>query len=316
VLVFLDVSNIFQILSLILILLLYLSKTAAFGGRIEILQIVLLVTYVVTNFGARGKKIIFASLVILYFVLSLIEIVRANPLSLFDQGEFNFGNLFFNNNWRDLGYVSNTYSDVLQSSMRIIGLLQDHYIDFEFRISSFLSVLVSPIVPTSMMPEFYNLSTAYQNIAQSGGGGLISAFGYIWLGFFGPIIIGFAIGFVINSFYSNNSPVLNMYGLLLLVTFPRWFSYYPVPLIKLCLFGAIFIFAIKFFDKSFRCSGVICKRNCIDPVKSCSGVIFEGNTDEHTDGRRHQTLDGQAQSGAGHGDHSRQDHGSRGQPIL
>jgi hypothetical protein len=41
-------------------------------------------------------------------------------------------------------------------------------------------------------------------------------------------------------------------------------------------------------------------------VKSCSGVIFEGNTDEHTDGRRHQTLYSQAQSSLGHGNHPRQ----------
>lgn len=58
------------------------------------------------------------------------------------------------------------------------------------------------------------------------------------------------------------------------------------------------------------------KQVCIDPVKSCSGVIFERNTDEHPDGRRHQTLDGQAQSCLGHGNHSRQDHGGRGQSIL
>ena len=56
--------------------------------------------------------------------------------------------------------------------------------------------------------------------------------------------------------------------------------------------------------------------SCIDPVKNCSGVIFEGNTYEHTDGRRHQTLDGQAQSSLGHGDYSRQNHGSRGQSIF
>ena len=50
----------------------------------------------------------------------------------------------------------------------------------------------------------------------------------------------------------------------------------------------------------------------IDPVSFCSGVIFEENTDEHEDGRRRQTLDGQAQSGVGHGDHSRQDLDFRG----
>jgi hypothetical protein len=29
-------------------------------------------------------------------------------------------------------------------------------------------------------------------------------------------------------------------------------------------------------------------------VKNCSSFIFEGNTDENADGRRHQTLDSQA----------------------
>ena len=34
--------------------------------------------------------------------------------------------------------------------------------------------------------------------------------------------------------------------------------------------------------------------SCIDPLKSCTGVIVEGNDDEYPDGRRYQTLDGQA----------------------
>jgi hypothetical protein len=48
-------------------------------------------------------------------------------------------------------------------------------------------------------------------------------------------------------------------------------------------------------------------QTCIDPVKNCSGVIFEENTYEHTDGRRHQTLDGQAaQAQNGSGDQLRE----------
>ena len=46
---------------------------------------------------------------------------------------------------------------------------------------------------------------------------------------------------------------------------------------------------------------------CIDPVKSCSRHN-RGNDVEHEDGRRHQTLDGQAQECAGAGHHSGQDH--------
>jgi hypothetical protein len=32
---------------------------------------------------------------------------------------------------------------------------------------------------------------------------------------------------------------------------------------------------------------------CSGPLKTCTGVIFEGNTDKHPNGRRNQTLDGQ-----------------------
>jgi hypothetical protein len=55
---------------------------------------------------------------------------------------------------------------------------------------------------------------------------------------------------------------------------------------------------------------------CFEPVKNCSGVILERNTNELTDGRRHQTLDGQAPSSLGHGKHSRQNNGSSGQSIF
>ena len=61
---------------------------------------------------------------------------------------------------------------------------------------------------------------------------------------------------------------------------------------------------------------ILLETDCIDPVNFCSGVIFEENTDEHEDGRRRQTLDVQAQSGLGHGNHAGQDHRGRGQPVI
>ncbi len=51
---------------------------------------------------------------------------------------------------------------------------------------------------------------------------------------------------------------------------------------------------------------------CIDPLKSCSGHTIGEISHEYDDGRRHQEVDGQAQSGVGHGDHSRQDLDFRG----
>lgn len=51
---------------------------------------------------------------------------------------------------------------------------------------------------------------------------------------------------------------------------------------------------------------------CNDPLKSCSGHTIGEISHEYDDGRRHQEVDGQAQSGFGHGDHSRQDLDFRG----
>ncbi len=54
---------------------------------------------------------------------------------------------------------------------------------------------------------------------------------------------------------------------------------------------------------------------CIDPVKICS-CYREENSDEYDDGRQHQAVDGEAEDGAGHRDHSRQDDGGGSQPFL
>lgn len=53
-------------------------------------------------------------------------------------------------------------------------------------------------------------------------------------------------------------------------------------------------------DEKSRCAALLDAageqlraRLCIDPVNSCTGVMFEGNNDEHPNGRRYQALKGQ-----------------------
>ncbi|MFK7847220.1 MAG: hypothetical protein AB8G77_18135 [Rhodothermales bacterium] len=50
-------------------------------------------------------------------------------------------------------------------------------------------------------------------------------------------------------------------------------------------------------------------------MKICSRYREE-NSDEYDDGRQHQALDGEAEDGACHRDHSRQDDGAGSQPII
>ncbi len=65
------------------------------------------------------------------------------------------------------------------------------------------------------------------------------------------------------------------------------------------------------FQQFLHCFG----RLCNDPVKICS-CYREENSDEYDDGRQHQAVDGEAEDGAGHRDHSRQDDGGGSQSFL
>ncbi len=57
-------------------------------------------------------------------------------------------------------------------------------------------------------------------------------------------------------------------------------------------------------------------RGCNEPVNFCTGHTIGESNHEYDDGRRYQEMDGQAQSGVGDGNHSRQDHHSEARALY
>jgi hypothetical protein len=226
-----------------LFLFIFSLKTLLYGGRVEVLQILLLFFYISYVFKNRIKlKYVIAILIFGIYFSGLVSNIRANPLILLSDNFidlFNPTNIFFNKPENRI--LSSTEGDVIQSSARIVGLVQTNEISLVQRVISLFNYLLSPIIPSSFLAEPTNLATFKQEYFHSGGGGLISTFFYVWLGYLGPIFIALMIGFLIKKFYLFNNKLYFIYGICLLSMFPRWFSYNPIFLIKFCIYS-IFIF--------------------------------------------------------------------------
>jgi hypothetical protein len=224
----------------------YIIKTLIYGGRIEVVEISLLVLFidVIPKYNIKTSRIIIGLLILFYFNL-IINNIRSNPLSLVNGEFLQLLNPINTNN----DFESTTQGDVIQSSARMIGLINYEIVDFSFRITSFISYLSSTFFISDIFNATPNLAKFKQDIYQSGGGGLISSYFYFWLSYSGPVIIGLILGSIINCAYINKYYYL--YVFTLLISFPRWVAYNPIFLLKFCLFGVIIFFICRniFFNK-------------------------------------------------------------------
>jgi|GEM_PF-629464 len=229
----------------------YAIKTILYGGRIEVIQITFLFLYLKYVFKKKIKPYYIVILVLFgFYFINIISNIRSRPQD-FLQGNvgevFSLTNIFITN--KDVSYISSNEGDVIQSSARMVGLVETYNISTQQRLYSFLCYLASPLVPASIMPDYANLATFKQDSYGSGGGGLISTYFFVWLGYSGPIIIALIISMLIKYFYKFQNKGLIVYGICLLCTFPRWFAYNPIFLVKFCLYAVILLHVIDLYKK-------------------------------------------------------------------
>lgn len=233
--------------------LIYSFKTLIFGGRVEVMEIVLLFLYFFWLFKRKiNRALFFSTALIVLYLNAFYSAIRANPLILLTSQAsevFNPVNLFFAKS--DRPYLTSNEGDVLQASTRMLGLIQEGYLNSSNRIGAFFSYLFSWIVPTSLMPEYANLASYKQSLFSSGGGGLIGVYFFVWLGYAGPLLVGVFIGFIIKKLYVSKDTFFKVYGTSVLITFPRWYAYSPIFLIKFCFYSIILYFIIRLFFNVF-----------------------------------------------------------------
>jgi hypothetical protein len=242
-------SNNIKIERLILVFMLisYMFKTILYGGRIEVVEIGLLWFYIFYYYINKIKiRTVLIFLIFGIYITNVVSNIRTNPVGFLSgidmYSYFDPTNSFIKKSQYEI--LSTNEGDVLQSSARIVGLIDANELSITQRLLSGGLYVFSPILPTSILPEYTNLSVYKQDIYKSGGGGLISTYFFSWLSYLGPILISFFLAFIINQFYTNNSIYYYVYCTIIFVMFPRWFAYNPIMLVKYCFYSIIILFLV------------------------------------------------------------------------
>lgn len=138
---------------------------------------------------------------------------------------------------------------VVYASMRIHYMIEEGVLNWNNRIYSFICFLLSAFVPTSNLPALANLSSYKASEYYTGGGGLVSTFLYCWAWIPGIVVVARWVGKSVTKFFHSQSVYWRFYALLLIITTPRWFAYYPSQLIKYTIYGVLIFYLFNQFVK-------------------------------------------------------------------
>lgn len=223
---------------------LYCLKNLLQGGRIETVMVLFLILIFDLVHRFSFYKLLIGATVSFTF-LSIFSFFRNNPTNLLtlDGFETLFSYLIEK---RSTNFISNNQGDVLYASERMILLINDEILDIYSRIKGFFYFIIGPFVPSKYLPAEANLSSFRTDLYSVGGGGLAPIHLYVYLSYLGLVILAVVVSRAIYGFnYKNMNSFLYYYGLLVLVSTPRWYAYNPIFLIKFCLLGATYLYILS-----------------------------------------------------------------------
>jgi hypothetical protein len=251
-LLFIDRRNIVQTGISICFTLAFIARSLLYGGRIEVLEIAILnifYWFIIPNLLKWKHIILFSVCGMIFF--QIFGFLRENPSLVL--GEKNINNEiftdFFSSFFSKTDTKSSTEGDVIQSSARLVGMVDTGILKLDERLISMISFLFSPISYFFDFGELSNLSTYQQSRFISGGGGGVFAYCYVWLGFVGPVVGGILLSMVFNITKNKFSKYSFIYFMAAFTTFPRWYSYNPIFFLKFCILPVLIYFIISLFRK-------------------------------------------------------------------
>lgn len=248
-----------QLILLISLGIVYIIKSLLYGGRIEVIQYLILTFYIlIVDYKVKISpfKIILGCL-IFYYVNLVFGSIRSNPVPLLEGNYIAYLSPFQTYSDPNTTYISSNEGDVIQSSVRLIGLIENGLLDVVTRIKALAGFIFSIVVPSSWLPEEASLITYKKDIYNSGGGGLIAVYFYAFLGWVGPFIISGYLFLLYTLTKKTQNFYLKLYFLMVFSTFPRWFAYNPIILFKLCLWIIPLVFVSNLIFNYKRKSRVL-----------------------------------------------------------
>jgi hypothetical protein len=228
-----------------IIAIVYALKSLLYGNRIEVLQIGLLLFILFYEKKFSTLKIIMFGLMG-YLFFDIFGIFRQD-ISLFMNNMKGYEIFKLTS---DRGFVSSNQGDVFYSSAVMISAIEYGIYDIIFRVKSFISFISQIFLPSRFTSVNAQLSVIVKDLANTGGGGLISIYFYFWGGIVGILVIAKYISSIVQKVYTSKNQFLIIYGVMVLTTYPRWFAYGPIALFKLSGYVIVvyFIFNTVFYS--------------------------------------------------------------------
>lgn len=211
----------------------YTFKTLLYGGRIDAIML-LIAFYTVYLYSVLSKSIATILLCCAYLFNQAWEIIR---------GSINHINITQSlvSTATNFSISSGNSADVFYASERIIFFIKNGVLGVQERVLSFIYFIESAIVSFSSLPDLANLSSFLMGRYSAGGGGLAPVFIYAWLGIPGVILVSSLLGIGFSRFIKGKcGTFLYFYIIFVVATIPRWYAYYPIQLIKFCVYGGLF----------------------------------------------------------------------------
>ena len=235
----------------------YCAKNLLFGGRIETAMMGFCLLVLVFQYKYKIKTFV-VGIISLFFLMTIWGNIRQNPTG-FLAGDW--GELLFSQN--DVYMIVSQEGDVNYGSFRMVGLVEEGILSIEERLKALGYFFISIFIPYSKLPLSANLSAYLQSSYPSGGGGLISGYFYVYLSYFGVVLIAIWIARVLSKVAkSHENSIIYIYAIYVITTYPRWFAYNPIVLFKLTFWGVVFTSLINYLyhhlndekSKDIRCS--------------------------------------------------------------
>ncbi len=250
--------NRIRILLLIAIAALYCLKAILLGGRIEMLQCLILV-FILHFDNARTSlfKLILLALPFVVFFIAFGFFRSAPDLSFHELYNLVTENL------KVAGYsFFGNQIDVYYSSSRLYGFCTDGILSISERLSIFLYNILAVVVPYSWLPPQANLAAYRQADYFSGGGGFIPIYFFVYLSYIGVLFLSIFIGTILRRIikYPDRASIyLQIYVVMVLATYPRWYAYSANVIYKFCVYSVLLLLIIRVLVRLTNRSGAISK---------------------------------------------------------
>lgn len=208
----------------------YVLRILVYGGRIEVLQVILVLFFVFADRRFSGWMVVAGSTLGLGLT-ELVGLIRANPLQALSA--LSYG-------WTRPAAILSNQGDVFYASTAYIAVLRDGMLDPLFRVKSIVGFLASLVLPSRAVWPEARVAEFVSRLTPIGGGGLFPAYLFLWLGVPGVIFGAWIVHRLICASRKDGLPVwARAFVVLALSTYPRWYAYSPIVLAKLCVWGAL-----------------------------------------------------------------------------